>query len=426
MYDIVLISPPSRAINHYRPPISLLYLGGYLKYKGLEVKIIDPKMPRVVRDKNFYDKSNVMVNHVKIDTLYELQRTDTKYIGISCYSGEVDEVKALIKDIKRFNKAPIIVGGVHPTLNPDDFKDCIIGEGEIPLYLKITEQNFKVNYDIDEISRPEYSLIDMKYYTTPNPYAIRGVYLSTAYVLASRGCPAQCKFCVAPRLRDYFGTGRFRSISCIIKEILYLRSTYKIDGFYFLDDYFTFRKKEVLEFCKHMSNLNTGLVWGCSSRVNIDEELIAAMAKAGCIQMDFGVERGSDEELEHIGKQQTVKQIKETFRLCKKYGIRTFANMLVNIEGETLKDYADIEELLSDIKPSVVSVNVYKKYPGAELEEGRGQLRKIKNFNSVWDNLKFHLSWRYIRIVIWSGKRKDYVKQLWVLLREVWNQSRSG
>lgn len=34
-YDITLMSPPSRMINHYRPPMGLMYIGGYLKTKGL-------------------------------------------------------------------------------------------------------------------------------------------------------------------------------------------------------------------------------------------------------------------------------------------------------------------------------------------------------------------------------------------------------
>ena len=421
-YDVVLISPPSRQVNHYRPPISLLYLGGYLTYKGLKVKIIDPKMDDVVRDKKFFDNLNVRINSIRLKIIHEIQQTDTAFIGVSCYSGEVDEVKKLIVDIKKHSPAKIIVGGVHPTLFPQEFEDCIIGEGEIPLYLRVTKQEFKVNYDINEISRPDYSLLDMNYYTTPNPYAIRGVYLKSAYILASRGCPASCKFCVAPKLRPYFGSGRFRNIGSIIREILRLQKEYHIDGFYFLDDYFTFRKDEVLDFCKHMKNLNTGLIWGCSSRVQIDEELVKAMAEAGCVQMDFGVERGSDESLKAIGKGQTIAQIEEAFKLCEKYKIRTFANILVNIKGETLKDYDDIENLLDRIKPTVVSVNVYKKYEGAELEEGIGELRKIKNYNSIWNNLKFHLSWRYLKILLRSKKKREYLCQLWNLVKEIINQ----
>ena len=53
-YDIVLVSPPSRMINHFRPPLSLMYVGGYLQYRGMRVKIIDVPMKSIVRNKEFY------------------------------------------------------------------------------------------------------------------------------------------------------------------------------------------------------------------------------------------------------------------------------------------------------------------------------------------------------------------------------------
>ena len=53
-YDVVLVSPPSRMINHYRPPVGLLYIGGYLQKRNEKVKIIDVPMKNVVRNKVFY------------------------------------------------------------------------------------------------------------------------------------------------------------------------------------------------------------------------------------------------------------------------------------------------------------------------------------------------------------------------------------
>jgi len=418
--------------------MSLIYLGGYLKYRGLKVKIIDPTMKDIVRDNKFYNHRDLLINSIRLSIIHEIQQTTTRYVGISCYSGEVEEVKSLIGDIRRYSSAKIVVGGVHPTLNPLEFKDyadeIVVGEGEVALYnilMGNPPEEYKI-HDIESISHPDYSLIDVDYYTRPNPYSIRGMFLSTSYILASRGCPASCKFCVAPRLRPYFGTGRYRDVFSIIKEIIHLRDTYHIDGFYFLDDYFTLNKKLVLEFCKYMRNLNTGLVWACNSKVNIDEELIEAVASAGCIQMDFGVERGSDRSLREVNKGQTVEQIKNTFRLCKKYGVRTFANMLVNIKGETLEDYDDIINLLNEIKPTIFSVNNYVKYDGALLEEGIGQLKAIgtkecpanRVYLDLWKHIRAHVNMRYIRLVWKSHKRIEYLKQFGLLIKEVFLQCR--
>ena len=51
---VVLLSPPSRVMNHYRPPLALMYLSGYLKHNNIDTKIIDIVLEEQVRDKNFY------------------------------------------------------------------------------------------------------------------------------------------------------------------------------------------------------------------------------------------------------------------------------------------------------------------------------------------------------------------------------------
>ena len=73
------------------------------------------------------------------------------------------------------------------------------------------------------------------------------------------------------------------------------------------------------------------LLWGCSSKVvTLNEDVIKAMSESGCVQIDFGVERGSDKALRLL-KSQNVSIIKNIFGYCHTYGIRTFANMLTNL-----------------------------------------------------------------------------------------------
>ena len=55
MTDVVLLSPPSRCVNHYRPPMALLYLAGHLQKNKISVKIIDITIKDVIRDKKFFD-----------------------------------------------------------------------------------------------------------------------------------------------------------------------------------------------------------------------------------------------------------------------------------------------------------------------------------------------------------------------------------
>lgn len=394
--DITLISPPSRNDSHFRPPLALMYVAEYYRTAGKKVKIIDLPIT-AIRNKKFLKSRDMVIEQTKNRLLSMLG--DEKEIGISCYSTEFEEVKSLIKDIRKKTDVPITIGGIHPTLYPDDFFG-IAG---------IKQGRCDVGY-------PSYDLVDMEYYLTPNPYAIRGVYIRSAYVLSSIGCPSNCAFCVAPRLRPHFGCGYIKTAEQLANEVKFLKDKYSIDGFYVIDDCFTISKDFVKDFCARIKKSN--LVWGCSSRVNtIDEPTIRDMARSGCIQMDFGVERGSNEELKRVKKGQTIEQVKETFSNCRKNKIRTFGNFLVGIEGENRTHLTDIETLIGELRPTIISVNSYQNYSGTELKSGMYCSSYAININRNYNKLKLVLT-PFIK----SKKKLLYLKNLWALLMEVINQ----
>lgn len=497
-FDIVLFSPPSRMINHYRPPLGLLYVGGYLTHMGLRVKIIDVPLEEQIRNKEFFGNMGHTIESVHNRMIDEFKKVDTKIAGISCYTPEYFETIRLSRDIRKVNSAcKIIVGGIHPTFYPEDFFDsdeqlvdiCVVGEGEVTAYELVenllgrgkkslnqiegivyrqensgrhvaTEPRPPVT-KLDEISYPDYSLIDMRYYSNANPYAIRGVFLRSMYLSATRGCPSQCTFCVAKKLRQFFGTGRVRSAGGLIKELKLLKSKYAIDSFYFVDDLFTIDKKNVEEFCRVFQEERLGLIWGCSSKVStLNEEMLKVMSESGCIQIDFGVERGSDTALNLMHKGQNIDMVKNIFRLCHKYGIRTFANMLVNLPQEKEEDLNDILRLLDVIKPEVTSINIFTPYPGTEIYENSGykflkeefpdlsrDVTKLiktspekfkfsdhnielgqwvriysKRYNRVLPNIRFYFTRRYWRTIFKSKEKLNYLSQFNLLVREFINQ----
>ena len=497
-YDIVLVSPPSRMINHYRPPLSLMYVGGYLQHRGMRVKIIDIPMKNIVRNKEFFKNIDIELKKIENQMINEFKELNTNIVGITFYTPEYPEVFRLAKEFKKINPdVKIIVGGIHPTLYPEEIlieknspiDFAVIGEGEVTTFELVNCINSngkfenvegiafldkdskkviktglrKLESDLDQISYPAYNLIDMDYYTNAAPYAIRGCFLRSMYILASRGCPSSCTFCVAKKLRT-FNLGkkcvRIRSSKAIAGEILELKKKYNIDSFYFIDDLFTIDKKNVSEFCSEFKNKKLNLLWGCSSKVStLNENVIKNMADAGCIQIDFGVERGSDKALRFVKKGISLKMIKNVFQLCHKYKIRTFANILVNVPSETEEDLKDIINLLNVLNSEVVSINIFTPYPGTEIydnstykfsKEEYAMLisstkliytypeklkfsshnvnlldwtRKYQNkYNGIWNNLKFYLSLKYIKILFKSKNKRNYIQNIFLLIREAINQ----
>lgn len=498
-YDIVLLSPPSRSFNHYRPPLALIYLSGYLKHQGLNPKIIDITEKVVIRNKQFFQNINAHLAEIETAMVAEIKKSPSKIFGITCYTPEYFEVLELAKKIKTiYPKSTVIVGGIHPTLFPDELISetgspidfAVIGEGEETLYELVKEIKKRqpvfahikgityldhknkqivktplrpVRDNLDEISYPDYQQLDMDYYTNASPYAIRGCYLRSFYLLATRGCPSTCTFCVAKQLRNYNGGGRYtriRSPKKIIKEIKFLYHRYHIDSFYFIDDLFTINLQNVSRFCNLLRKSHLHLLWGCSSKVStLNEKMIRLMSEAGCIQIDFGVERGSNQALIAVRKGITVEMVNRAFAWCKKYHIRTFANFLVNLPGETKKDLDDITAFAGHLKPDIVSMNVFTPYPGTDIydqspyhfpkkeyplltrsallikkfpEKFRFSKHRLdilswanqnnKQFNQFWPNFTFHLRPKYLKTVLSSPRLDNYLSQFKFLVLEYLNQ----
>ncbi|HIF01971.1 MAG TPA: B12-binding domain-containing radical SAM protein [Nitrospinaceae bacterium] len=498
---VALMAPPSRMMNHYRPPLALMYISGYLKKNGIKTQIIDSILEdQIVRDQSFASNRKIFFRMVEDNMISQIKKIETDVIGITCYTPEVDEVERLARRIREIKPdVKIVVGGIHPTLYPDDLLNessdvdfVVFGEGEItllelvkeirsdsPTYSRLNGIGFLnsetgenlitprqlLDYELDSISYPDYEGVDMDYYTNASPYSIRGVFSRSIYLLASRGCPSACTFCVAPELRGFnFSSGikqnagvRLRSPEHLFKEIMELSQKYHIDSFYFIDDLFTLDRDLVFGFCELMIKNKVNLVWGCSSKVNtVNYESLKIMKEAGCIQIDFGVEKASDEQMKLLKKGTKVREVKEAFKHCHELGIRSFANMLINTPGETKKDLQDTIDLLEEIKPTIVTINVFTPYPGTEIYTDTHEaitrdeyylfmddcsilpetypekfrfathqedlrefsLSNMHKYNKILPTLGIFLNPKYLKSLIYSKNKINYLKQLKTLIRE--------
>ncbi len=103
--------------------------------------------------------------------------------------------------------------------------------------------------------------------------------------------------------------------------------------------------------------------------------------------------------------------------------------MLVNIPGETKRDLLEIENLLSDIRPTITSVNIFERYLGCELAHQEPTPETLwfarittRRYSPISQNLKYHFSQRYIKSLFESKRKLNYLRQLWILIQETINQ----
>jgi radical SAM superfamily enzyme YgiQ (UPF0313 family) len=154
----------------------------------------------------------------------------------------------------------------------------------------------------------------------------------------------------------------------VLDEIEGLKKDYAIDSFYIQDDTFCLDKNRVVEFIEGLKKRKIDLFWGIETRVNlVNEDMIRLLKSSGCIQIDFGVESGSDDALRRMKKGVTVDQTIKAFDHCKTYKMRTFANIMFNTPEETLHDVDMTRELLKRISPTRVGLGLTVPFPGTEI-----------------------------------------------------------
>ncbi|MBS3122412.1 radical SAM protein [Candidatus Woesearchaeota archaeon] len=228
----------------------------------------------------------------------------------------------------------------------------------------VVNQDRKLIENLDSLpfsDRDDFKIIDYQqaFYAGSN----------TALMLSSRGCPARCTFCHWP---DTF-TGhvwRTRSAKNICDEIEVLIRKYNINGIYFDDDTFIVDKEHVKSLCNEMINRKFKLSWHCMARVNnIDEEILSLMKKAGCIEIFYGFESGSEEILKESNKAITKEQIRNAVRITKKADICASGSFIIGLPKESNKTIKETINFAKELRADYVQFALASPFPGTKLYE---------------------------------------------------------
>lgn len=411
--DIAFVSPPSRAMTP-RPPSAFMYMASFLEENGVSAAIVDIK--------EIGDRNKAMEK-----TVEETAKLKPEMVGLTCLTPEVLETRRLAARLKQeLPEAKLLVGGVHATLIPSDLlyrksqiDFAVLGEGEETIlelanaimagkgfnkvkgiaFLnkagKVVKTEPRPLMDIGKLPLPAFEKIDMNFYTRPGLYCIRGIPISGFFVFTSRGCPYRCKFCVN---KNIFGRViRYRQPKQVVDEIELLAREYKIDGFFIYDDTFAVDKKHVDAICDGIKERNLDLIWGCQTRVNlVTEDLMRKMKQAGCVQVEFGVESGSPENLLRLRKDITVPQIENAFRICKKLKFKTFANFMINTPDETEEDVQMTIDLARKLDADINLFNVTTPYPGSEIYDKIGGI-PLEEYESLAVDPSSYKNWLSMR-----------------------------
>jgi radical SAM superfamily enzyme YgiQ (UPF0313 family) len=276
-----------------------------------------------------------------------------------------------IADRFRQRGVPVVLGGIHPTVLPDEALEhadaVVVGEAE-PVWAELLDDL------LAERLRPVYRAPvptgDLLAVPRPRREILAGRrYLTTQTVQASRGCPYDCSFCT---VTPYFGrTFRYRDPEDILAEI----RTFSRKLVVFLDDNLLGDPAKARPILRGLAEMNVR--WGSQTNLRFaeDPELLKLVADSGCIGLFVGIESvvGAHANMAKSGSKHSQADLMKRVRDA---GIILETSIIFGFDDHDESVFETTVRFLEECSPSVPTFHILTPYPGTALfrqfqEEGR-------------------------------------------------------
>lgn len=221
--------------------------------------------------------------------------------------------------------------------------------------------------DLDRLPFPKWELFPYQQYQLPrsSTHAV----IPFLPMQSSRGCPAGCHYCPYP-----VGQGavfRYRSPANVVDEMFHLVKDLGIQYILFRDPIFSLNQKRAMEICNEITRRGLKVQWKCETRVDcLREETVRAMANAGCIGINFGIESAEVEIQANVGRKPiTQEQFIKTVKLCHELGISTYGFFIIGLPGDTLYTILDSIKFAIDVRTNWIQFTAASPLIGTKLRD---------------------------------------------------------
>ncbi len=213
--------------------------------------------------------------------------------------------------------------------------------------------------NLDILPFPARHLVDNSIYRRPDNGKVQAV------VKVSRGCPYHCFFCLATPVSG--AKVRTRSAENIIAELKECVEKYGIKNFLFWSDIFNFDREWTMDLCTKIIESGLKITWSSNTRANtMDDEMAALMYKAGCRLVSIGVESGSQQMLDNIGKKITLDDIRNTVKILKKNRIKIYNYFVIGLPWETEETVEETIKFAIELDSNFISFYTATPLPGTK------------------------------------------------------------
>jgi hopanoid biosynthesis associated radical SAM protein HpnJ len=222
----------------------------------------------------------------------------------------------------------------------------------------------------------------------------------------TRGCPAQCTFCLWPQTLSGH-PWRKRSADAVAAEMKKAKELFPwVREFFFDDDTFNIQKARTIEVCEKLKPL--GLTWSCTSRVTTDYETLKAMKEAGCRLLIVGYESGDPQILKNIKKGATVERARAFTKDCHKLGLKVHGDFILGLPGETKDSIRRTMDFAKELDVETIQVSIAHAYPGTELYDYAKSNGFIVQEGAAMVDEQGH----QVAMIEYPGLPRDYVMEM--------------
>ena len=378
--------------GNYLPfPFFLAYATALLQKNNIDVSIIDAIAEQMPEDKFFEKTLNMNIDYLVaetsvpsfLDDLKVLERIKSQGISIILCGPNVEIYKPefLLQhqfiDFVLFGEYEFslreLVNALQENKDLSVIKGLIYRNGD-----KIIKNNPREPLDINLLSWPDRESLPMnKYWDLPGDIPSPSVQM-----LASRGCPFGCSFCLWPQVMYHGNNYRARDIEDVVNEMEYLVKDKRYKSVYFDDDTFNIGKERMIRFCQAIKEKNLEKTpWAIMARADLmDEEILKEMKSSGLSAVKYGVESSNQLFLESCDKKMDLQKTTKMIKLTKELGIKTHLTFTFGLPGENKDTIKKTVDYAISLDPDSIQFSILTPFPGTalfrELEESNRILTK--------------------------------------------------
>jgi radical SAM superfamily enzyme YgiQ (UPF0313 family) len=343
---ILLISANTEQINMPVLPLGMACVAAAAQKAGHDVKTINMM---------FRQDARTLIEQAIIESSPEVIGISVRNIDDQSMEAPrflLDSVRGVIDDCRNLSSAPVVLGGAGYSIFPKAALAYlgadmgIQGEGESGFVMLLGR--LSRNADLSSIpglclpsgnlQNPE-QIQHLDRFSIPLP----NVHLAPSSGIKDdnlwipfqtrRGCPMNCSYCSTATIEGKIL--RKYSPQTVVEGIRrYVESGFH--QFFFVDNTFNLPPSYAEVLCDGIINAGLNIRWRCILYPwKSDDRLIEKMAKAGCKEVSFGFESGSDKILQCMNKRFTTDDVRRISGVLKKHGIERMGFLLLGGPGET-------------------------------------------------------------------------------------------